>query len=131
MMESIKGEYYGPNRVEEVTISDKKSYFGDECYDVKLDNGKTEIIPKKVLEIVMSSEKSDFTKMQDALFGVAIPQVLSILADYNMTIFDAVSFAHRLKMTIDSNFAQAKAKLFGKDYEDLATLMQVDEILKK
>lgn len=127
----IVGKFLGPHKIEDVFGDDKKTFLGGEYVNVLLDNGKTEFLPLKVVEIVSTDEKSDLTTRQDKLFVAVIPQLIGIMADYDLTLFDTTGLINRLSMSIGDNVKQAVAKKFNKDDQDKITLMQVNDVLKE
>jgi len=129
--QNIIGKWYGSYEIKDLADSDKKTFLGDEYINIILDNGKTELLPKKVIEIVMTETKSDFTDKQDKLFSVIIPQILGIMADYDLTMLDVQSLMNKLDMSLRENYKQAVAKMFDKDDEQMISLMQLQEILTK
>lgn len=126
----IIGKFYGCWKIENVFSDTTKTFFGDEYVNLLLDSGVTEFLPKKVVEIVITDAKSDLTGVQNKLFSVIIPQILSIMADYNLNLFDTAGLINRLDMSVKENYSQAVAKIFNRDNEQKITLMQLNEILK-
>lgn len=125
----IIGKFFGPNAIVDLADSDKKSFLGGEYLNIILDNGKTECLPKKVVEIVITEAKSDFTQKQDKLFAVIVPQLLGIMADYDLTMLDVQGLMNKMDISIRENFKLAVAKLFKKDDEQVITLMQLQSVL--
>jgi hypothetical protein len=123
------GKFLASNKITDIADSDKKTFFGDEYVNLILDDGKTVCLPKKVVEIVISDEKSDLTQSQDKLFGVIVPQVLSILADYDLSMLEVQSLMNKLDMSLRENYKQAVAKAFGVEDELKITLMMLQSVL--
>jgi hypothetical protein len=123
------GKFFASNKIKDIADSNKKTFFGDGYVNLILDNGKTECLPKKVVEIVITDEKSDLTQTQNKLFGVIVPQVLSILADYDLTMLNVQALMNKLDMSLRENYKQAVAKSFGVEDELRITLMQLQSVL--
>ena len=121
----IIGKWFGANKIEDIATSDKLTFFKDEYINIILDNGKTECLPKKVVEIIITDEKSDLTQSQDKLFAVIVPQILSIMADYDLTMLDVQTLMNKLDMSLRENYKQAVAKSFGVEDELKITLMML------
>ena len=125
------GKFYASNKITDIADSDKKTFLGDDYVNIILDSGVTECLPKKVVEIVITDEKSDLTQAQDKLFSVIVPQVLSILADYDLSVQDTQTLLGRIDMSLRDNVKRGIAKMFGKDDDQKITLMQIQETLTK
>ena len=125
------GKFYASNKITDTADSDKKTFLGDDYVNIILDSGATECLPKKVVEIVITDEKSDLTQAQNKLFSVIVPQVLSILADYDISVQDTQALLGRIDMSLRDNVKRGIAKMFGKDDDQMITLMQIQEILMK
>ena len=123
------GKFYASNKINDVADSDKKTFLGDDYVNIILDSGVTECLPKKVVEIVITDEKSDLTQAQDKLFSVIVPQVLSILADYDLSMLDVQATMNKIDMSLRENYKMAVAKSFGVEDELKITLMQLQEKL--
>ena len=80
---------------------------------------------------MITDEKSDLTQAQNKLFSVIVPQVLSILADYDISVQDTQVLLGRIDMSLRDNVKRGIAKMFGKDDDQMITLMQIQEILMK
>ena len=130
-IEEIKGKFYGPYKIEAVFADEAKTYLGGECINILLDNETTKFLPKKVVEVVITEEKSDFTEVQKKLFNDIVPQVLTIFAEYDLSMLDCQVIMGKIDVSLEDNFQRGISKTFGVENSKEITLMQIEKVLTK
>lgn len=69
--------------------------------------------------------------MRERKLKTLVKSLLEVLLEHNVQYEDLGYILNTVKMSLESNYDKAVAKLFGRQHPDHIDLKQIDEVLKK
>lgn len=130
-MKDLIGQFIGPDLIKSINKSERTTYMGKLVYDVEFKSGKRKQYPEEILKQIVTKEVSDLSKLQMAITGNVVTQMIVLLAEAELTI-DDINFVtqNRLPNTINANTDRANEGYWNKKKEEI-TLKDVDDKLKE
>src|SRR4030042_2140118 len=118
-LKMINGKYWGDNKIEGVTLSDRKTYLGKLIYKLTFDSGNFEEVTEENIGIGMTDEKSDARSLRNRLIDKMTEKIMGIMLEGEIKIGDVEYL--KSKITGNVNFHQKRAEdiLWGKDIYDI------------
>ena len=132
MIKLIKfvGQFIGPDKILKAKEASRKTYFGNPVIEVELEGGKIKEFPLKVLEEIVTKEKSDLSELREKRVYEPVKKILEILLESEMTIEDIKYLIQtKLPLSIENSVDRAYREMWGKEKWEV-TLKDIDDILK-
>jgi len=123
-------QYIGNEKIFTVHEVEEKTPSGESMVKVSFENGKSEIMPKKRLELINSLEVSDATKVQETINKTVSSMLFAVLHEYGIKMGEVNGVIDSTVKLVNSGLSKASDILWGFEYPDLP-LNKVNEILLK
>ena len=128
-MKDLTGKYLGPNKIKGVSPAERRTHRGDEISIISFEDGTSQELPLKLLEIGVTETASDFSTLRDKTTVPCVEQIIEVLLNSELRIEDFDYVLSRVKGSIQESIGQAMDKLWGKD-SFLLTLRDIDNTIK-
>lgn len=115
MAEAQTVSYIGSFKVTSVALVDQKTPMGNEMVDVTYENGRVQRFTKKTYELVVTDIPSDATIVQKTKFNHLVPSIVSVIAEFDIEVFEIQALLQRIADNIDNSFSRATNYVWTKD----------------
>lgn len=138
-MSDKKEQYIGPFKVIGITEDVAKTPAGKGVVKVIYEDRPAEIMTKKGFDLLVKNEPVDLGTVQKEKFDILIPEIISVMAEYDIRMFELSALLTRVNETIESHFERAASFLWtgddrnwipGMNFLNNRTLIESDKILK-
>jgi len=128
--EKYTDKFIGSNQIEKVELIEDKTFLEKPKVMVFYKNEYQEVYPEKVLESIVTDDKSDATELREKRVAPVVKELLVVLAEAELTMEDAAyAVMSKVKFSLDDSIARAAKLLWGKEVHEI-TLMDIDDVLK-
>lgn len=124
---NFKGQYYGPNKIDNVVNLEDKTYFGKERIRLEFKDKNIEL-PLAMAEVAVSKEAKDLTGLVNLRIKPVVSRMLAILAEAELSIDEINYIMPDITESVNINIDKANKILWGKEKGE-KTLLDVDKIL--
>lgn len=133
------GKYFGAYKILGIAKEDVTTPSGNEIVKVLLENSLPILATIKTLDIVVTDEPSDATVVQNKKFDVMIPEIMKVIAEYDLYAFETESLVRRIIQSFSNSLDRATNYLWTKDDKAwiqnadstmVRSLLEVDKLLK-
>ena len=118
--------YIGPREVVKVTPIEDKTYEGGDVMIVEFDGGLTQMLTKKVYDLVTTSEPKDFNYVRDQKVNPALDEIYRIVGDFFHSIANGAD-----EVTRKASRKEALSKILSVTCEYDITAKEVEGVVNQ
>lgn len=127
--EESKKQFIGKKSVIAIVETDIKTPLGSEIIEVRFGDGTLELMPKKTFNIVVTDTESDDTKVAKEKYSHMVKDILAIIAEYDMKLFELEYLVTSIKNSILDNINRANNILWrGDDAKHIAGFDMLNDV---
>lgn len=123
--------YVGARKVVGVSELESKTPAGSSMVHIIFEDGSTQDTTLVRFNLIKSTEPSDATAVGQIVRKIVGSMIYSILHEYDISMAETTPVMDETVALINAGSAKATNILFGVDYPDDRTLLQINDILLK
>lgn len=129
-METTKN-YFGMKPYTAITDTGRKTASGSAILEVLFEDGTSVFTTEKFFSLVKSEVPLDATAFRDLLYPKLIPEIYTVLSDWNIAFVDVPQILEKIKATIETTVNNAVNFSVGVNMWGDFDLLKVNEINAK
>lgn len=126
---NMENQYIGARKIVGISDSDKKTPSGSKMIHVIFEDGSVKDMPQNRFDLVVTSEESDASAVGAKVRKQVGSMLYGLLHEYGVSLVEANTSLDEAATLINSAMDKATNILYGVEYPDDRTVLQINDIL--
>ena len=123
------GKFVGKDKIEDVVLSEKKTYLRNDKVEVSFKDKEAETYPLEALKSFVTDKATDLSELQERKVVPVVRKILAIITEAELGKVDMeYAIGAKLKNSLDMNYNKAMVELWGKEIDKIS-LFDVNAVL--